>query len=158
MTLIRTKKIKKPGFHQQGMTLIELMVVVAIISILAVIATPIYLAYTDRSKVSEGMAFFGMARTNVTEYWRTKGCGDTTCLPNNNNQAALGDTVTDKISSMTVGNEGVITIEYSISVITDQSKSLLRLVPTIDGDSLTWTCTTTGTNGMDPKYAPPICR
>lgn len=156
MNIIRKKISKKQSFYQRGMTLIELMVVVAIISILAVIATPIYLEYTVRSKITEGMAFFGMARTNVTEYWRTLGCGDTSCLPSDNNEAALGTTTTDKINSMSVGANGVITIVFSLSTLgTDNA---LQMIPTIDGDTLTWVCSTTGPNGMDPKYAPPICR
>jgi type IV pilus assembly protein PilA len=156
MHITRKNKAKNRSSDQKGMTLIELMVVVAIISILAVIATPIYLEYSVRTKVSEGMAFFGAARTNVTEYWRTRGCGDATCFPSNNNEAALGNTVTDKISSMTVTAGGVITVVYTMSNLgTDNA---LEFRPVIDGDILTWTCTTTGPNGMDPKYAPPICR
>ena len=156
MILIRKKSQKNRSFYQLGMTLIELMVVVAIVSILAIIAMPIYLDFTVRSKVSEGMAFFGMGRTNVTESWRSAGCGDTTCLPTNNTEAGLGDIATDKISSMTVGANGVITIAYSISAL--GTDNLLQLVPSVDGNSLIWDCSSPATNGMDPKYAPPTCR
>jgi type IV pilus assembly protein PilA len=72
--------------RDKGFTLVELMVVVAIVSILAVIAMPAYLDYVLRSKVSEGMAFVGEAKTSVTEYYYT---GTPRKMPVNNEQAGL---------------------------------------------------------------------
>lgn len=58
---------------QQGFTLIELMIVVAIVGILAAIALPAYQDYTVRSKVSEGIARLAEAKTSVAEYYSSKG-------------------------------------------------------------------------------------
>ena len=58
---------------QQGFTLIELMIVVAIIGILAAVALPAYQDYTVRSKVTEGLSLAGAAKTVVSEMWQTDG-------------------------------------------------------------------------------------
>ncbi|MGZ5036893.1 MAG: pilin, partial [Usitatibacter sp.] len=58
---------------QQGFTLIELMIVVAIIGILAAIAIPAYQDYTIRAKVTELINAAGVCKTSVAEYYQTKG-------------------------------------------------------------------------------------
>src|SRR6056297_383852 len=72
---------------QQGFTLIELMIVVAIIGILAAIAIPAYQDYTIRAKVTEGLNTVAVARTSVAEYWNTNGT-----FPTGNPEAGLSAT------------------------------------------------------------------
>src|SRR5439155_19872524 len=95
---------------QQGFTLIELMIVVAIVGILAAIAIPAYTDYIVRSKVSEGVASTGACKTSVAEYIATKGAAS---LTNANSgcsdvgtQYAIAPVVTDVTGVITVGIQG----------------------------------------------------
>ena len=93
---------------QQGFTLIELMIVVAIIGILAAIAIPAYQDYTIRAQVSEGLNLSGGAKAAVTEYFQDRGA-----LPTNNAEAGLAQVRHRKVStvvSVALLN-GVITVD-----------------------------------------------
>ena len=74
---------------QQGFTLIELMIVIAIIGILAAIAIPAYQDYTIRAQVSEGLNLSGGAKAAVTEYFQDRGT-----MPTNNTDAGLSTPAT----------------------------------------------------------------
>uniref|UniRef100_UPI0035649B16 pilin n=1 Tax=Litorivivens sp. TaxID=2020868 RepID=UPI0035649B16 len=103
---------------QQGFTLIELMIVVAIIGILAAVALPAYQDYTTRAKVSEGLALASSAKTAVAEHYMTRNT-----MPANNSTAGYSEpsgvaNITD-IGIGTDGNgantAGVIYIDYSVA-------------------------------------------
>ena len=91
---------------QQGFTLIELMIVVAIIGILAAIAIPAYQDYTIRSKVTELVNAAGVCKTGVAEYYQSKGK-----MPANIDEAGCSDKGTANASNPTVAAGGIINVK-----------------------------------------------
>lgn len=143
---------------QKGFTLIELMIVVAIIGILAAIALPAYQDYTARSQVSEALSLAGGARTAVTEFWTSKGA-----MPADNAAAGLANPsqiTGNYVASVTVGNTGIINAQMKGSgVASGIANGTLALSPTTSTGSVTWKCKggTTGT-AIAAKYLPSSCR
>jgi len=142
---------------QQGFTLIELMIVVAIIGILAAIAIPAYQDYTIRAKVSEALVASAPAKTGVSEYFLSEGT-----LPADNATAGITSVNTSFVTSVTVGGaaaNGVITVDVD-EAGTGIPSGTLNIVMTPDTSSagaIQWDCTTTGT-AANSKYAPATCR
>ncbi len=141
---------------QQGFTLIELMIVVAIIGILAAIAIPAYQDYTVRAQVSEGLNLGGGAKTAVTEYYQDRGA-----WPVNNDQAGLDATPTNikgkYVKSVAVGAAGVVTVTYGIDAhATLLAGKTLTLTPTDAGGSVTWACSSAAS--LPDKHLPAACR
>jgi len=134
---------------QKGFTLIELMIVVAIIGILASIALPAYQDYTKRAHVTEGLSLASGAKTAVAEYYSTKAS-----WPANNAAAGLASASSIKgtaVDSVTVSN-GKITAKFNKKVTLNAT---LELTPTDAGGAIKWDCTG-GT--LDDKYRPSKCR
>ena len=135
---------------QKGFTLIELMIVVAIIAILAAIALPAYQDYTVRSKVSELIVASDACKTNVTEYFVSQGT-----LPTDLAASGCSNNTTKYIASTGVAS-GVITITASdASDLRDAAGDTFVMTPTASGDILQWSCTA---SSIDNKYLPASCR
>ena len=110
-----------------GFTLIELMVVVAIVAILAAIAVPQYQDYIARGRIAEGLSIAVGAKLIVAEAYAAKG-------PTSMTQATLGAfkfTPTNSVKSIVIEDTGAILIEYTTAVI-ENEKNLLVLYPTND--------------------------
>ena len=131
---------------QKGFTLIELMIVVAIIGILAAVALPAYQDYTIRARVSELMLAASSARTAVTEAAQL---ANTIAIASY--VSAIAISPTKFVSSGSVGDAGTIVINATPALGTTAFS--LVLSPTWTGQTVTWSC-----NTSSPKYAPASCR
>ena len=140
---------------QQGFTLIELMIVVAIIGILAAIAIPAYQDYTIRAQVSEGLNLSGGAKAAVTEFFQDRGS-----MPSDNTEAGLaasGDIVGKYVSSVAVSN-GVIEVTYGNDAHQIINGATLQLTPdTTEPGSVQWDCASAGAD-IENKHLPAACR
>ena len=140
---------------QQGFTLIELMIVVAIIGILAAIAIPAYQDYTIRAQVSEGLNLSGGAKAAVTEYSQDRGV-----FPVNNTQAGLSaatDIEGKYVTSVSVGPSGVVTVLYGNDAHALIGTKSIEMTPTNNTGSVSWACLTKGTE-IANKHLPAACR
>ena len=144
---------------QQGFTLIELMIVVAIIGILAAIAIPAYQDYTIRAQVSEGLNLSGGAKAAVTEYFQDRGL-----MPITNVQAGLAlpaEIAGKYVTSVTVGGAGIIQITYGgVALEAHQviTGTTLEMTPsTAQAGSVVWDCASAGA-AIANKHLPAACR
>lgn len=131
---------------QQGFTLIELMIVVAIVGILAAIALPAYQDYVVRSKMSEGEAAVAACKTSVSEYLSTKNV-----MPADATAAGCSTTPTQYVSSLAVAS-GVITVSTQCTGANPDCTLILTPANVTDATIATWTGTYG--NGCAAKYVP----
>ncbi len=133
---------------QKGFTLIELMIVVAIIGILAAVALPAYQDYTVRAKVSEGVIQASGAKATVAENLSS---GVTTDACVGVNQGTIGRTT---LGCTDAGaGSGPVTIDVSVDANL-AAPVTMDLVGTMTAGGVTWDCN----NPSDAKYVPAECR
>jgi type IV pilus assembly protein PilA len=136
---------------QKGFTLIELMIVVAIIGILAAIAIPAYQDYTIRAQVSEGMSLTSGVRTAVSEYLQTTGV-----WPTDNTAAGVAPpgSITGSYVTQVVVGQDTITATFGNRANNKIAGGELSLTGNDTGGSVEWTCGGT----IETKYLPSTCR
>ena len=167
MKTILQDKVEHSG--QVGFTLIEVMVVVAIIGILVAVAVPQYQDYVARSRIVEGMNLSSSAKLAVTEIFASRGTGPM----DDATQGSFTFTPTRSVKLIEITPSGAIAIDYQNSVA-PEGKNTLHLVPTNEPDANIpkrldlskqegatwaggWSCRSTETNLL-PQLLPSECR
>jgi type IV pilus assembly protein PilA len=156
LTIIGDRIMKKT--NQKGFTLIELMIVIAIVGILAAVALPAYQDYTIRAKLSEALATIGEAKTSVSEYFIATGA-----MPADAAAAGIRTNIdTEIVASMRFANN-IIEVEVKDiggDIAANADSFALSLAGT-QGGTPQWVCKpgdTAGANSLPAKYLPANCR
>ena len=146
---MRTLKRKQDGF-----TLIELMIVIAIIGILAAVAIPAYQDYTVKAQVTEGIGLAAAAKTAVSETYISTGAYGTS-----NADYGLADTISSTyVTSVSAGASGVITVTFNTALSSDTADSkIITFTPTAANGTIQWSCKGASTT-MPDQYLPATCR
>ena len=138
---------------ERGFTLIELMIVVAIIGILAMIAIPAYQNYIIRAQIAEGLALSDTIKVAVAEYHDQSGT-----FPANNSDATLGSPTNytgSYVDSISVTG-AVISIQYGHGANSKINGDTVTITAVANPGSLEWVCTSGGS--ISETYLPTSCR
>lgn len=148
---------------QKGFTLIELMIVIAIVGILAAVALPAYQDYTARAQMSEALTLAEGQKTAVVEYYSNNGV-----FPKNNASAGVASASAGVASASEIVGKYVAKVDVSGNTITstmktsgvnkDISGATLVLEGAQKSGSFTWTCKAGSSNGVKDKFLPSSCR
>ncbi len=144
------KNIQKMHANAKGFTLIELMIVIAIIGILAAIALPAYSDYTTRARASELIVGVSAARTAISEYAASQGD-----LPVNATEAGIDTArVTEKMRSIAISAAAVVTVVGNATEI--GAPVTITLTPTLNGTTqiVNWSCNA----AVGTQFVPASCR
>ena len=139
---------------QQGFTLIELMMVVAIIGVLASIALPAYMDYSIRAQIGEGVHLIASAKVAVTEHYQDRGA-----FPADNATAGLeaAANISGKyVTQVEVTGAGLIEVTYGNDVNFKLINAVLTFTPVDNAGSISWACA--GDATLVDKWLPQACR
>ncbi|WP_426271036.1 pilin [Dyella kyungheensis] len=149
---------------QKGFTLIELMIVVAIIAILAAIAIPQYQNYITKSQFSESQTVADGLKTPIVEWFnQTGGCPSNTTTGFQTNTAYVGKYVSQVDLKSAATTTCLIEVKFKAagSVSTPLATKVVTFASTNNGGTITWQCLADGTqdsSSISGKYLPQVCK
>lgn len=154
-------------YRQAGFTLIELMIVVAIIGVLAAIAIPQYQAFVTRAKISEGLVLAGRVQTAVAEYYAVQGQLPVVAgnhwltvlnelgIDASSTSGAASGTYVERIWWYNNTANPAVRIKYENEPIAGK---MIYLTAGFSNGAIVWNCTTPGSDGVPDEYLPADCR
>ena len=150
--------------EQRGFTLIELMIVIAILGILLAIAIPAYQDYTIRTRISEGLNLATAVKAGVAEYRINSADGS---WPINNTEAASPTSISSQeVANIQVQPDGIIVISYNALGNRINAGDTIILTATVAGNAAQWSCNqnkasivpTAATGTVPLQFVPASCR